>query len=119
MITNALSAEERKEKMKRDILNKLHKQALDFVDDRPEQTNQLSDLILVLYNFGILFGYFIFAIVFFFEIREFGWMQCTKNPQLLHRTSINMLGLLQCMQFLNVIFAIVGITKSSILNEFL
>ena len=81
--------------------------------------NALSDLILVLYNFGLMVGWMIFAFVFFNEIGEHGWIECTKNPHQLHKQSINVLGFNQYMQFLNVIFAIVGITRTNLLNEFL
>ena len=118
-VTNSLTPEERKAKMKKDILKKLHKQALDFVDDRPEQANSCSSLILVLYNFFLVLLWVIFAVIFFVEIKEFSWSQCVKNPQMLHRQSIKVLRYCQVMQMMNVVMAIAGITKTGIINEFL
>ena len=80
-----------------------------------EDKNDFKDLVAILYNIMMIALWFSFAFCVFNEYNTHGYNLMAKHPRKYMSVSITMLKICQAGQWVNLLLALVGVSKTAIL----
>ena len=85
--------------------------------DGKKHQNSVKDFVLIAYNAGMTLLWFGFAICFFVEWKQHGTDKVWTHPRQFLKYSIKFLEICQAGQWVNVLLAIIGLSKTALASE--